>query len=51
MAGQQDQQKPQRKKLPIGKNEDVHYSSEMADEDDVEAVQRAESADARQQQT
>lgn len=38
-------------KLPIAKNEDVDYSAEMADEEDLEAVDRANQADARQLQT
>lgn len=36
--------------LPIGKNEDVEFSEELADEDDLEAVKRAEAADNREQQ-
>ncbi|TMV43833.1 YfhD family protein [Paenibacillus mesophilus] len=35
--------------LPIGKNEDVDFSEALADEDDLEAVERAEAADNRQQ--
>ena len=35
--------------LPIGKNEDVEFSEALADEDDLEAVERAEAADARQE--
>jgi hypothetical protein len=49
VAEQQNLQKPQRQELPIAKNEDVEYSSKLADEDDVEAVERAEAADTRQQ--
>lgn len=36
-------------KLPVAKNEDVEYNAEFADEEDLEAVERAEQADARQQ--
>lgn len=35
--------------FPIGKNEDVEFSEALADEDDLEAVERAEAADNRQQ--
>lgn len=38
-----------RRKKPIGENEDVEFSPELADEDDVEALQRVEAADCRQQ--
>jgi hypothetical protein len=37
------------KKLPIAKNEDVEFSRERADQDDLEAVERMEAADQRQQ--
>ncbi|TVY09117.1 YfhD family protein [Paenibacillus cremeus] len=36
--------------LPIGKNEDVEFSSDMADEADMKALQRAQKADQRQQE-
>lgn len=36
--------------MPIGKNEDVEFSRELADQDDLEARERAAEADARQQQ-
>jgi len=39
----------QEKQLPIGKNEDVEFSRELADEDDLEALERMEAADRRQQ--
>lgn len=45
-----DNQKPfeqNRNELPIAKNEDVEYSAELADADDLEAQQRAEAADCR----
>jgi YfhD-like protein len=35
--------------LPIGKNEDVEFSEEQADEADRVAMKRAEDADARAQ--
>lgn len=38
-----------RKKRPIGKNEDVEFSRELADEDDLEALERMEAADRRQE--
>jgi hypothetical protein len=34
--------------LPVGRNEDVEYSAELADADDLEAEARAEAADRRQ---
>jgi hypothetical protein len=34
-------------KLPVGCNEDVEFSREMADEDDIEAQERAAAADRR----
>ncbi|MCC2685720.1 MAG: YfhD-like protein [Paenibacillaceae bacterium] len=34
--------------LPIGKDEDVEFSAELADEDDFEAAERAAEADNRQ---
>jgi hypothetical protein len=38
-----------KKQLPISKNEDVEYASELADGDDIEAVNRAHEADRRQE--
>ncbi|WP_442956059.1 YfhD family protein [Paenibacillus sp. MMO-177] len=35
--------------LPVGKNEDVEFSEELADEADKKAEQRAAAADARAQ--
>jgi len=35
--------------LPAAKNEDVEFSRELADEDDLEALERSKEADARQQ--
>jgi len=34
--------------LPVGRNEDVEYSAELTDADDLEAQERAEAADRRQ---
>jgi hypothetical protein len=42
-------QKNEERKLPIAKNEQVEFSSEAADVDDIEAVIRAEEADNRQE--
>jgi hypothetical protein len=36
-------------KLPITKGEDVEFSKEAADAEDLEAVERAEEADHRQE--
>lgn len=36
-----------KQKLPIGKNEDVEFSRELADENDLEAQARAKAADER----
>ncbi|PZE22721.1 YfhD family protein [Paenibacillus xerothermodurans] len=47
----QQQPQPLRERLPIAKNEDVEYDSKFAGPDDVEAVERAHAADARQQRT
>lgn len=38
-----------KKKLAIGKNEDVEFSAEAADAEDVEAVRRMNAADNRQE--
>ncbi|WNR46362.1 YfhD family protein [Paenibacillus roseipurpureus] len=35
--------------LPVAKQEDVEFSSEVADRDDFEAAERAEAADQRQE--
>ncbi|GIP35853.1 YfhD family protein [Paenibacillus sp. J2TS4] len=35
------------RELPVTKNEDVEFSREWADEDDLEALARAEAADER----
>ncbi|WP_019536091.1 YfhD family protein [Paenibacillus ginsengihumi] len=36
--------------MPIGKKEDVEFSRELADQDDLKAQERAAAADTRQQQ-
>jgi hypothetical protein len=35
--------------LPAGKNEDVKFSMELADQEDLEALNRAQKADQRQE--
>lgn len=35
--------------LPVAKKEDVEFSAEVADAEDLEAVERAEAADQREQ--
>lgn len=49
--GQQLREKLRYGREPVstGKNEDVEFSEALADEDDLEAVERAEAADRRQQ--
>ena len=37
------------RRVPVGKKEDVEFEAEFADEDDLEAVERAHEADARQE--
>lgn len=44
------QAQPNKESLPVGKQEDVKYQSEFADENDLEAVERAEAANERQEQ-
>lgn len=38
-----------KKQLPINKVEDVEFSQELADQEDLEALKRAQEADRRQQ--
>lgn len=40
----------QDKHLPVAKSEDVEFSAELADADDLEALERADEADCRQEQ-
>ncbi|WP_371320131.1 YfhD family protein [Chengkuizengella axinellae] len=40
--------KESNKNLPISKNEDVEFSEELADEEDMKAQERAAEADHRQ---
>ncbi|WP_408635325.1 YfhD family protein [Paenibacillus selenitireducens] len=47
MARNKDEQA--KHQLPISKNEDVEFALEAADEDDLEALERAKAADARQE--
>jgi hypothetical protein len=49
MMMKETNERSRKRQLPIGKNEDVDYDAEFADEDDVEAVERAHAADARQE--
>jgi hypothetical protein len=49
VMGNREQQEERDKKLPIAKNEDVEFSMEAADEEDIEAVKRMEAADSRQE--
>lgn len=35
--------------LPTAKNEDMEFSAELADQDDMEAAERADAADYRQE--
>ncbi|WP_438446202.1 YfhD family protein [Gorillibacterium sp. sgz5001074] len=44
-----DKQMSERRKLPITRSEDVEFSMEQADEDDLEAMERMEAADKRQE--
>lgn len=44
------EQANQNEDLPISRNEDVEFSMELADEDDLEALERAEAADRRAEQ-
>lgn len=37
-------------RIPIGHNEDVEFSEDLADQEDWEALERSERADRRQQQ-
>jgi hypothetical protein len=37
-----------KKSIPVAKNEDVEYSTELADQKDLEAAIRSEEADKRQ---
>lgn len=55
MSNQQNQQNlndaTANSKLPMAHAIDVEFSMELADEDDVEALERAEAADKRQENT
>jgi hypothetical protein len=42
------ERKNRNRRLPVGRNEDVEYSAELADADDLEAQERAKAADRRQ---
>ncbi|MFC6332048.1 YfhD family protein [Paenibacillus septentrionalis] len=44
-------QEQRHKNLPVNKVEDVEFSRELADQEDLEALERAEKADRRQQES
>lgn len=44
-----DNERSERKKLPIARSEDVEFSMEQADDEDLEALERMEAADKRQE--
>lgn len=48
-AMKNNNERDDRRKLPVGKNEDVEFSRELADQEDMEALERMEAADRRQQ--
>ncbi|MGO4269237.1 YfhD family protein [Paenibacillus sp. TAF58] len=48
MSPKQNQEK--QGELPVVKNEDVEFAAEVADADDFEAAERAQSADYRQEE-
>ncbi|ASS66866.1 MULTISPECIES: YfhD family protein [unclassified Paenibacillus] len=50
MANSKQRAQTGNKDLPLGKNEDVEFSRELADREDLEALQRAEEADRRAEQ-
>jgi hypothetical protein len=50
MSEKNDLEKVNFGQLPIGKNEDVEYSEELADQADREAQRRANAADQRAEQ-
>lgn len=47
MADKNDLEKQNFAELPIGQNEDIEFSEELADEADRKAQQRAKAADQR----
>ncbi|WP_084783513.1 YfhD family protein [Paenibacillus sp. FJAT-26967] len=49
MSNNRNEKQNQENELPIGKSEDVEFSAELADAEDLEALQRAEAADSRQE--
>ncbi|CAM4310654.1 YfhD family protein [Paenibacillus alkaliterrae] len=50
MADKNDLENQNFAELPIGKNEDVEFSEELADEADRKAAERAAAADRRNEQ-
>ena len=45
-----NEQAGEKEELPISKNEDVEFSMDQADADDLEALERMEAADRRAEQ-
>ncbi|MGU3473920.1 YfhD family protein [Paenibacillus sp. D51F] len=50
MADSKHRDQTGNKDLPLGKSEDVEFSRDLADREDLEALQRAEEADRRAEQ-
>ncbi|WP_082562148.1 MULTISPECIES: YfhD family protein [unclassified Paenibacillus] len=50
MSENKKQKQQSANQLPIVKNEDVEFAAEVADADDFEAAERAQSADYRQEE-
>lgn len=44
-----NRQESERRKLPVAKAEDVEFSMDQADAEDLEALERMEAADKRQE--
>jgi hypothetical protein len=49
IMARKNREKARQNQLPVAKSEDVEYSEELADAEDIEAGQRAEAADQRQE--
>lgn len=49
MKKQHDEQH-KNEQLPVSRNQDVEFSTENADEDDLEAIMRAKAAEQRQRE-
>lgn len=48
MGQTNNNEKQTKKRLQVVKSQDVEFSMDLADEDDLEAIERAEAADKRQ---